>query len=78
VCDVVSRTEKLKDGNLYNYTVLAKISEDDIVEVENVPHSAITFVDQPYQSDIHAPGAFRHYIAIRDGDFPQNWRNLRD
>ena len=78
VCDVLSRTDKLTDGNLYNYTVLAKISDDDIVEVENVPHAAITFVDQPDQSDIHTPGVFRHYIAIRDNDFPQVWRNLRD
>lgn len=78
VCDVLSRSEKLTDGNLYNYTVLAKISDDDIVQVENVPHNAITFVDQPYQSDIHAPGVFRHYISIRDSDFPQAWRNLRE
>jgi hypothetical protein len=28
VCDVLSRTDKLTDGNLYNYTVLAKISDD--------------------------------------------------
>lgn len=78
VCDVLSRTEKLTDGNLYNYTVLAKISDEDIVQVENVPHAAITFVDQPYQSDLHTPGGFRHYIGIPDSDFPQAWRNLRD
>jgi hypothetical protein len=28
VCDVLVRTDKLTDGNLYNYTVLAKISDD--------------------------------------------------
>ena len=78
VCDVLARTEKLTDGNLYNYTVLAKISDDDIVQVQNVPHAAITFVDQPYQSDINAQGAFRHKISIRDSDFPQAWRNMRD
>lgn len=77
VCDVISRTGKLSDGNLYNYTVLAKVSDDDVVQVENVPHVAITFVDQPYQSDIHAPEVFRHYISIRDSDFPQAWRNRR-
>lgn len=78
VCDVLSRTEKLTDGNLYNYTVLAKIADDDIVQVLNVPHAAITFVDQPYMSDINSPGAFRHKISIRDSDFPQAWRNKRD
>ena len=78
VCDVLARTSKLTDGNLYNYTVLAKISDADIVEVQKVPHAAITFVDQPYQSDIHSPSAFRHYIEIRDADFPQAWRNLRE
>jgi hypothetical protein len=119
VCDVLSRTDKLTDGNLYNYTVLAKISDDvslqlvvctvgslarqhiaqmqffwmlailrfrlqyrfclqqDIVQVENVPHAAVTFVDQPYKSDQNNPGVFRHYIAIRDNDFPQAWRDRR-
>lgn len=78
VCDVLSRSEKLNDGNLYNYTVLAKIADDDIVQVKDVPHVAITFVDQPYQSDIHFENAFRHKIAIPDRDFPQAWRNLRN
>ncbi|CAB9512428.1 Guanylate cyclase [Seminavis robusta] len=78
VCDVISRTDKLTDGDLYNYTVLAKISDDDIVQVENVPHGSITFVDQPYQGDIHNTGGFRHYISLRDGDFPQAWRNIRE
>ena len=78
VCDVLSHSEKLTDGNLYNYTVMAKISDDDIVKVLNVPHAAITFVDQPYQSDINAQGAFRHSISIRDSDFPQAWRNTRN
>jgi hypothetical protein len=43
----------------------------------NVPHAACTFVDSPYASDIHTPGAFRHSIGILDSHFPQSWRDLR-
>jgi hypothetical protein len=62
----------------YNYTVRARISDDEdgIEVVYNVPHHACTFVDSPYTSDIHLPWAFRHFIEIKDSDFPTKWRDL--
>ena len=71
VCDVLERSKQLEDG-LYNYTVLT-----NELQIENVPHAAITFVDKPYQSDIHTMGAFRHPIIIPDSMFPQAWRDHR-
>ena len=70
-CKVIDRTEKLENGS-YNYTVRGEM------QIENVPHAAITFVDKPYASDIHVPGAFRHPIGIPDEIFPQSWRDARD
>lgn len=75
-CEILSRSEKLDDGFLYNYTVYATKAEVH-TEVMNVPHYAITMVDKPYASDIHTTNAFRHYIGIPDQEFPQAWRDRR-
>lgn len=74
--DVLDRYEA--PGFFYNYTVRARLSnaDDGIEDVHNVPHYACTFVDLPYQSDLHLPSAFRHFIEIRDSHFPVAWRNL--
>jgi hypothetical protein len=71
IVDVLDR--KLAPDFFYNYTV--KTHSDIIV---GVPHSACTFIDQPYKSDMHIHGAFRHSIGIIDSHFPQKWRDLRD
>jgi SET domain len=71
ICDVLERSKQLEDG-LYNYTVLT-----EELQIENVPHAAITFVDEPYRSDIHTKEAFRHPIIIPDAMFPQAWRDHR-
>jgi hypothetical protein len=65
-------------GFFYNYTVRAEHGDEDKVfaDVLDVPHAACTFVDDPYTSDIHIYGAFRHYIGIPDKIFPENWRNM--
>jgi SET domain len=84
VCDLMSRQEVFDDDagvTSYNYSVITRLkdmSTDKLMEVRNVPHSAITLVDRPYTSDIHAPGAFRHWISMDDQRFPQAWRNLRE
>jgi hypothetical protein len=77
-CDLVEITESLKDGHMFNYTVLARHSDSEVLMVKDVPHAAITLVDLPYTSDIHTPGAFRQWIAIEDRLFPQAWRNMRE
>jgi hypothetical protein len=78
VCDLISREEDPE--YFYNYTVATKSKDSDgeVVLVQNVPHAAITLVDKPYTSDIHAKGAFRQWIAIPDELFPLAWRNLRE
>jgi hypothetical protein len=71
-CDILERYLGDEDG-FYNYTV---VTED--MQIELVPHAAITFWDKPYRSDIHTKGAFRHSIGIPDGMFPQAWRDVRE
>lgn len=68
-CRVLERSEQLENG-LWNYT----ISGD--MQILNVPHSAIMFVDSAYTSDIHQEGAFRHPIGIPNDIFPQAWRDF--
>ena len=77
IVDIMERT-KTNDDWFYNYTVEAKMDGKSIEQVNDVPHSACTFVDAPYTSDVHMKGAFRHPIGIMDQHFPQAWRNLRD
>ena len=84
-CDIWSRAGPFENGddgsnngafNPYNYTVMAH-NEKGTIKVVNVPHFAVLLVDDPYTSDIHMPGAFRHYIGIPDRMFPQAWRDRR-
>jgi hypothetical protein len=65
-------------GFFYNYTVRAKFGDgdNDVEDVLDVPHAACTFVDDPYTSDIHISGAFRHPIGIPDKIWPEKWENL--
>lgn len=71
-CDILERFLGGEDG-LYSYTVVT-----DEMQIENVPHAAITFWDKPYRSDIHTKGAFRHSIGIPDAMFPRAWRDFRE
>lgn len=77
VCDLISRDVDATGG--YVYTIKARLQgTNEIAQVEGVPHFAIALTDRPYTSDIHMPGAFRHYIEIDDHRFPQQWRDLRE
>jgi hypothetical protein len=83
VCDLIDRYETVEeDGNVsYFYSVITRVSEkkkEKLREVRGVPHAAITLIDGPYTSDIHLPGAFRHWINVEDNRFPQAWRNIRN
>ncbi len=62
------------EGFFYNYTVRATLGTDDFAYVHNVPHSACTFKDKEYTSDIHIEGAFRHPIGLPDSMVPILWR----
>jgi SET domain len=74
LCEVISYKES--GNHFYNYTVIGK-HRDGIVEVQDVPHSVITFINLPYSSDIHHRAAFRHPIGVSDVIFPQAWRDKR-
>jgi hypothetical protein len=77
-CDLMEITESPNDGHMWNYTVLARQPDNEVLMVMDVPHAAVTLVDLPYTSDIHTPDAFRQWIAIEDRLFPQAWRNMRE
>ena len=82
ICDIVDRKDvKLEDGSMsYEYSIITKArdTETGFMEVQYVPHHAISLSERPYSGDIHTAGAFRRYINIEDQKFPQEWRNLRD
>jgi hypothetical protein len=44
--------------------------------LKNYPRDSIRYFVQPYMSDQHLPGVFRHPIGIRDEIFPAHWKNL--
>jgi hypothetical protein len=66
-------------GFFYNYTVRASLgeNENEFADVVDVPHSACTFFDSHYSSDIHLEDAFRHPIGMPESLIPVSWRNLR-
>jgi len=39
----------------------------------HVPHSAISWVDKPFMSDMYLPNAFRHTIGLPDNLMPTQW-----
>jgi hypothetical protein len=45
--------------------------------VDQVPRLAIRFVDKPYTTDPHLPNAFRHWIGLPPGLFPEAWMDLK-
>lgn len=74
-CEIIDRQES--GDHFYNYTIIEQRSEG-VIQVERVPHAAITFANLPYTSDIHHKDAFRHPVGVPDVIFPQAWRDRRD
>lgn len=76
-CKIVRRNRKDIDKKntsvLYDYDIL--ILEGRIL-VEDVPQSALLFVDKPHTSEQHWEGAFRQPIQIPEV-FPEKWKNLK-
>ena len=73
-CDLMERFEDPTHRYVYNVRTL---HEGRKVQLDGVPHYAITVVNMPYTSDMFVEGAFRHYIGIEDQRWPQAWRDLR-
>jgi hypothetical protein len=77
-CNILSRT-KLPNGE-YEYEVSlhyevdtpGKVNDQSYIDT-NVPHSAISFVDLPYHSDLHLINAFRHPIMLPKQLIPSKW-----
>ena len=42
----------------------------------NFPRESIHYFVQPFKSDHHLPGSFRHPIGLRDDLMPPQWKNL--
>lgn len=77
-CKVISASED--SGQTFRVDILKRTQDDDgqrpvIRKIQNIPRSAIRFVDKPYQSNQHLKNAFRHYIPIPDSIFPLHWRD---
>jgi hypothetical protein len=47
-----------------------------VIQLEYLDAQYVHFVSRPGKSDMHSPSAFRHEIAIPDGDFPSFWKDL--
>ena len=81
-CEILSR--RLHKDGYFVYRVRMEYQDDSddgenesttTLYREDVPRTAILFVDTPYSTDMHLKGAFRHEIGIPDDIFPERWRN---
>jgi len=81
-CSVVSQD----DDSSYTVRIFQSKTHDDTKWerrnlprlIRRFPRNSIQYFTKPYRSDQHLPGAFRHYIEIRDDIFPPHWKNLKD
>ena len=65
------------DGQSNKWYTAVVTNEDKNVTVKfpKVPREGIRFFDQPYTSNIHWSGSFRHDMRIPEELFPDAWRN---
>jgi len=78
-CNIHKRHKNAKTGE-YEYEVSLNFDESSPDREdkrkyidEGVPHSAIYFVDRPYESDLHLPNGFRHPIELPADIVPEEW-----
>ena len=82
-CTVVARHEAPIAGKMPTYRVELFIGaeeeggEDQILEVDQVPHKDIYLTDRVKSADWHMPNTFRHPIAIPDDLMPDVWKNIQ-
>mmetsp|Transcript_37958 Transcript_37958/g.92400 ORF Transcript_37958/g.92400 Transcript_37958/m.92400 type:complete len:765 (-) Transcript_37958:102-2396(-) len=80
-CEIKSRSVDQKTGaELYSATIRYiyhhKNGDKEVTkDIENVPRSAIKFIDRQYSTDLHLPQAFRHFVGIPDDIMPDQWKN---
>ena len=77
-CRILKREQKADGSYVYEASLGFDIlphAEDDFQYINtNIPHSAITFVDRPYMSDMHLKNAFRHTIGLPQELVPSTWK----
>lgn len=79
-CDIIGRVRK-KDGT-YRYS--AKVHEteyfdsriSDSAVLTDIPREAMSFIVEPYCSDQHFLGTFRHEIGLPEDIYPETWLDL--
>jgi hypothetical protein len=79
-CDVLVRDENVpgSDEPLYLVRLIHGHENEDKPYVVDMPQSSIIFLDQEYNSAMHNPEAFRHFIEIPTDIFPSGWMNSDD
>jgi len=69
-CDLL---KKISDTH-YEVRIYHGMDESNEVLLTMYPKESITFRMKRYTSDQYLPGAFRHFIEIEDGIFPEQWK----
>ena len=77
IADILNRTTKDADEGRYVYDVAWRRDfENSSPNFESgVPHSAIRFIDKPWQNDQQLPQAFRHPMRFPDEMTPIKWKS---
>ena len=75
-CQIIHRDDD--DSELYVVRLLLGDENEDKPYIFDVPRWSLMFLDQEYQSPLHNPKAFRHYIEIPSDIFPKAWIDKDD
>lgn len=83
-CKIIGREQDDQDDTKYVVRVFNRdnMHEEEKIQnarehyVQNVPRSAILYIDKPYTSPAHDVNAFRHEIGIPSDIFPTAWKDL--
>ena len=68
-CEIVQ-----KPSDTENETYTVRVFSKEQVLLTDYPEESISFRMKEYKSDVHLPGAFRHFIEIPVDIFPNQWK----
>ena len=74
-CEILQKGGKESLGNSLKVRIFHKEGQ---TIVTNYPHKSVRMIINPYTSDQHLKGAFRHFIEIDDSIFPEQWIDDND
>jgi hypothetical protein len=75
-CSIMQRHESAGGSHAYTVRIRNRAPASVVPKmhvVSKVPRQAIRFYNQPYTTDTHLPYAFRHWIGLDEGVFPEAW-----